>query len=187
MLMPILPGLVKPRCGATVVAAAIVLLSVVGTAGADWTKVSNSGAGADDFTGYVDTATIERSGDLAKMADLRDYRQAQVLKASGKTYFSKRVSVEYHCKEEKMRWLELVHYAAAMGKGEVVHRDDKPRQWISVNSGTVAETRWKIACGQKKLRTAVAASDLNEAAMPGARAGLPALPIYHGFIIEGML
>lgn len=86
-----------------------------------------------------------------------------------------------------MRWLELVHYAAAMGKGEVVHRDDKPRQWISVNSGTVAETRWKIACGQKKLRTAVAAFDLNEAAMPGARAGLPTLQMYHGFIIEGML
>jgi hypothetical protein len=155
--------------GARTVVFSVVLLCISGNASADWTKVSNSGAGADDFTGYVDTATIERSGDVAKMADLRDYRQPQLLKASGKSYLSKRVSVEYQCKEEKMRWLELVHFAAAMGKGEVVHRDDQPRSWISVNRGTVAETRWKIACGQKKLRTVVAEADAAGAVIAPAR------------------
>ena len=150
--------------------AAVALGGLVGTANAEWSKVSNSGAGGDDFTGYVDASTIERSGDTAKMADLRDYRQAQTAKANGMPYLSKRVNAEYHCKEEKMRWLELVYYAAAMGKGEVVLREDKPRPWISVNGGTVAETRWKIACGQKKLRTVVAEAGTDHAVVGPLRA-----------------
>lgn len=81
-----------------------------------------------------------------------------------------------------MRWLELVHYAAAMGKGEVVHLDEKPRPWISVTGGTVAETRWKIACGQKKLRTAVAVSDVSEAAKSEAGPGRPHWLFFQEFL-----
>ena len=66
--------------------------------------------------------------------------------------------------------IQVIDLDAAMGKGEVIFREDKPRPWISVNGGTVAETRWKIACGQKKLRTVVAEAGTDHAAVGPLRA-----------------
>ena len=97
---------------------------------------------------YADTATIRRVGDKVIMWEVGDFKA--VNKSGNKSFISMRKQQEYVCKEKQIRTLTMILYADGMGKGEVVHTDNKLRNWEPVTPGSYGEFLWRTACGVKR-------------------------------------
>ena len=121
----------------------LMLLLTATAASAEWTVVNVD----DESVGYVDRATIRRSGNFVKMWFLWDYKKAREI--GGKSTLSGRNQYEYDCKEEKVRSLALTTFSGQMGNGTVNYTDSDTGKWSPVAPDSVGETVWKIACGKK--------------------------------------
>ena len=121
---------------------ALVLTST--SAAADWTAV---GVGDYIASAYADKATIRRTGPLAKMSGMYDFRR-QDFTPAGKRLFSTVVLREYDCGERRVRLLSSIDFAGAMGTGEVVDTSDRAGRWESIVAGGVDEAFWNIACNR---------------------------------------
>jgi len=117
------------------------------TAATDWASSCSSQAyGGTEV--YVARSTIRRSGDLAKMWDMYDFKTVQTI--AGKRVLSVRNQHEYDCKSARRRMLSTTGFAGHMGKGAVVAFDNTPMAWERVTSGDFVEAcYWKVACGKK--------------------------------------
>ena len=111
-----------------------------------WAEWTVSG-GSDEFTQYIDIATIRRNGNFVKMWDLKDFKTVE--KISDYSFLSQKVQSEYDCKEERERLLAFSWFSGKMGSGTVVYSDNDPTKWIPIQPDSVAETLWKIVCGKK--------------------------------------
>jgi hypothetical protein len=121
----------------------VLLLTVSSGALAEWIPVATS----LDYTAYVNPTTVRRSGDMAKMWGMYDYKNA---KAFGKKqYLSTRSQIEYDCKEERLRNIFTTMSVGNLGAGEVVYVSDGiPGNWTPISPGSVGATLWEIACGK---------------------------------------
>ena len=127
--MPVMKGLA---------ACLMLLISVAAWAG--WNSVGEDNAA----TVYADPATIARSGNMAKLWSLLDYKDFQRMVEVG--YFSQKTLVEYDCAERKARGLSLSLHAEHMGEGKVIYEDASPHEWNPVPAQSIAEALWTIAC-----------------------------------------
>jgi hypothetical protein len=91
----------------------ILWLAVSTNAPAAWTKASESEAG----TGYVDRATITRSGDNVTMWELTD---CKVVPDRGNPYKSVKRQFEFDCKDKRIRVLSSSACAGNMASGRTV-------------------------------------------------------------------
>jgi hypothetical protein len=107
-----------------------------------WKAVDESGA----QTTYADADSIARSGDASRMWWLLDYASFQRMVEVG--YFSQKTRTEFDCVQRRTRMLELSLRAEHMGEGKAIYSDDTPRDWEPVETGSVTEKLWKIACQQ---------------------------------------
>src|SRR6476661_6904689 len=89
------------------------LLTSSTDAAAGWTKASESQAG----TGYIDAASIVRSGDNATMWELTDYK---VVPDPDNPYKSVKRQFEFDCKDKRIRLLSTSAYSGQMAKAEIV-------------------------------------------------------------------
>ena len=120
------------------------LLVTATAASAEWTVVAG---GNNEFTLYLDMATIRRNGNLVKLWDLMDYKTTQEF--SNHSFLSTKQQTEYDCKEERGRQLAYSFFSGQMGSGKNVNTNNDTGKWAPIQPGSVGEAKWKIACGKK--------------------------------------
>lgn len=119
----------------------MLLLTVVSnSAMAEWVDVGSN----ENITIYVDPATVKRSGHLAKMWQLSDFKTSQ--KDMGEKYLSAKDQNEYDCKEVKWRRRASSQHSGNMGGGKVVYKDSFTTRWKPVPPDSGTEIMWKFAC-----------------------------------------
>jgi len=118
-----------------------VLLST--SAMADWTAV---GSGDYIASAYADKASIRRTGPLAKMSGMYDFKR-QDFTPGGKGLYSTVVLREYDCSERRVRLLSSIDFSGAMGTGEPVDTSNRVGRWEAIVAGALDEALWNIACG----------------------------------------
>ena len=107
---------------------------------AEWTKVDWT----DEYTNYVDLATIQVNGYRVKMWHLVDYKTVQKFNKGG--FLSIKSQYEYDCQEAQTRGLATTAYSGNMGYGQVIGNDYTQYPWHPVQPGSVKEDNFKIAC-----------------------------------------
>lgn len=112
-------------------------------ASAKWTNA----AANDDYTVFVDLEGLDKSGNLVKMSELRNFKANQTF--SGKQYLSVKSLEEFDCRKKRSRSLVGTLLAGNMGLGKVVHTENVVEEWRPVEAATEGEILWKIACGKK--------------------------------------
>ena len=112
---------------------------------AEWTKVGES-TNKGGFTAYADLTSIQKVSDKAKMWALFDYKIMQ--KVGGAEFLSEKIRREYHCKEKQMRKLAFKLYSWNMEDGQLVRSYSQPQEWEAVQSGSIDEAEWEVACSK---------------------------------------
>lgn len=119
----------------------MMLLSVVSNSAiAEWIDVGSN----ENTTIYVDPATVQRAGNMAKMWHLTDFKMAH--QDMGDKYMSTKDQNEYDCKEAKLRRRASSQHSGNMGKGKVVYSDSFTSRWKPVPPDSGTEILWKFAC-----------------------------------------
>jgi len=113
---------------------------------AEWTAVEwNHEDGG--LTLYVDHTTIRKTGNRVKILSLTDF---EVVNKEGEiSLFSSRVQNEYDCKGKKMRQLFYSLYSGSMGSGKMEYSNSEYQKWVPVESRSMEEAMWRIACSKK--------------------------------------
>jgi hypothetical protein len=121
-----------------------VLALLSGNAAAEWTAVR----GADEIhTPFADRSTIRRSGAIARMSGMYDFRK-QDYTPDGKGLYSTVVLREYDCAARRVRLLSYIDFSDHMGTGTVVGTGNAPGRWENLVPGALDEAYWTIACGE---------------------------------------
>jgi hypothetical protein len=116
-------------------------------AGQQWELLGTSAAnGGMDV--YVARSSIRRSGRLARMWDMWDFKTAHAFE--GKPFLSARNEYEYDCAGARRRMLSTVGYSGHMGQGSVVGSGDAVLTWEQVPRDGPIHDYWKIACSKTK-------------------------------------
>jgi len=124
---------------------ALMLVMLSGNAVAEWVRIGEN----NRSVAYVETA-IRRSGDIAVMWVLFDYKSIQESPRSGKRYLSEKAQREIDCRSERERVLFFTWHAEQMGNGAVVYNGRKATDWEPTSSpGSYANGFWKFACRKK--------------------------------------
>jgi hypothetical protein len=93
---------------------------------------------------YVARTDIRRSGALAQMSDLWDFKSAHLFQ--GKSFLSTRNLYEYDCVSSRRRMLSTTGFSGHMAQGAVVGSGNSAGLWEEIaTTGPVHDT-WKIAC-----------------------------------------
>tara|TARA_Y100001936_G_scaffold244586_1_gene285203 strand:- start:16408 stop:16764 length:357 start_codon:yes stop_codon:yes gene_type:complete len=95
---------------------------------------------------YIDTATIQRSNNLAKMWSLTNIsKNIKNIKPGEKSFTIKAVH-EYDCTGRKSRTLFVAWHNDYMGTRRIIRSSETPdAKWKSIKPG-IREYSWKIAC-----------------------------------------
>lgn len=128
----------------------LLLAAASGGALADWSKWEMVDR-TESFIVYADTATIRKTGDIARMWDLSDAKTEKafaVIKAS-RSFKSER---EYDCAKQQLRLLYISWHSGNMGEGAIIGSDANAGNWQPALLGTIGERLWKIACGKDRGR-----------------------------------
>ena len=117
------------------------------TAAAKWEHAgSHTAYGGMEI--YSDRVTMSRSGDLAKLWEMLDFKTQQVI--GGYRVLSVQSHFEYDCKGARRRMLSTVGFSGHMGKKVVVDTGGgAPEPWQSVAPDTYQGELRKIACAKK--------------------------------------
>ncbi|MDP2761779.1 MAG: hypothetical protein Q8O64_15555 [Sideroxyarcus sp.] len=118
----------------------MVLAVVSSSAMAEWVNVGSN----ENLAIYVDPATVQRVGNMAKMWHLTDFKRAK--KDMGEWYLSAKDQNEYDCKEVKLRRCASSQHSKNMGGGKVVYSDSYITKWRPVPPDSGIEIMWKFAC-----------------------------------------
>jgi hypothetical protein len=116
---------------------------------AEWTQIGES----IDYTGYVDLATIQRTGSVVKMWDLMDYKTPR--RGLGLSFLSQQGQSEYDCKSKKMRVMSFAWFSGNLGNGQILHNSTanlSTQKWNLVLALSTSEALWNIACGNVKIK-----------------------------------
>lgn len=119
-----------------------VLLLLSAPAWAEWTLVALNDN--EKTVVYADLATIRKSGNMAKMWSLYDYKTVRRVVAV--SILSHKDQNEYDCGEERYRTLYSSWYSGNMGSGDSVFSDSDPKKWDPLPPESVIESLWKVAC-----------------------------------------
>ena|SRR3989338_622319 len=122
----------------------MMLLSVMSSSAmAGWVKVGSN----EKTTIYVDSATIQRTGHMAMMWHLIDFKTAK--KDMGEAYVSTKDQNEYDCNEKKLRRRAFSEHSKNMGGGEVVYSDSFTTKWKPVTPESGIQILLETACGKR--------------------------------------
>ena len=112
---------------------------------AGWENAVENSTGG--LTVYVDSSTIHRSGTIAKMWVLFDYKNRE--KWGDQLYKSTKMQEEFDCAEERSRNIYLIVFVGNMGDGKVITAIDKPDIWAPIGPDSIGEHVWQVACGKR--------------------------------------
>lgn len=114
-------------------------------AAADWTGV---GRANEIYSAYADRGSIRRTGDLATMHGLYDFRR-QDFTPDGRGLYSTAVLREYDCAGRRVRLLSSIDFAGRMGEGAPVSANRTPGRWEAVLEGGIDGAFLRVACGME--------------------------------------
>ncbi len=114
-------------------------------AAAEWTAV---GRANEIYAGFADKASIRRSGDLASMHGLYDFRR-QDFTPEGRGLYSTAVLREYDCDGRRVRLLSSIDFSGHMGAGDAVSTNTRSGRWETIVAGGIDAAYWEIACSTK--------------------------------------
>jgi hypothetical protein len=104
---------------------------------AEWVAVSES----NDLVAYIEPSSIRRNGNLRKVWQVQDLKQRDEHGA-----MSRRLLVEYDCKDERFRVLSTSTHAEPMAAGKALVLVDIPSAWSAFAPDTPAEDTLEIIC-----------------------------------------
>ena len=106
---------------------------------ADWVKVSET----DSHTAYIDPDTIRKDGNLRRVWQVSDLKQR-----NDRGVMSRRVLMEYDCKEARKRILQFSSHSDPMAGGRVLISDSEPDPWDYIPPETPVQTIMRIVCAK---------------------------------------
>ena len=113
---------------------------------AEWTAVEKINQG--EMSVYVDSDTINRSGDVVKMWELWDFKTTRT--EPKPPHMSVKSQREFDCTKKVGRLLAVTAFSGNMGSGKVVYSySDFEHQRIPIEPGSVAESVWKVVCSKE--------------------------------------
>ena len=136
------PGIsaIKRLCGA------LVFATLAAGAHAAWER---AGATDDGMVIYADASTLQKTGDVAKMWGMLDYKTPEK-DGAGRAYQSVKLLQEFDCKAAQGRTRYFSFHAGPMASGQLVHSELRvDSEWLPANRARPGETLWKVACGKK--------------------------------------
>lgn len=95
---------------------------------------------------YYDPVSMQRSGNMAKMWEMWDFKTTQDI--GGQRVLSVTIRYEYDCKSARRRMLSTTGFSGHGGKGVVVDTGTEVDPWEPVSPGYIEEM-WKVACSRK--------------------------------------
>lgn len=127
---------------------ALMLLAVVScNVSAEWLEVGtvNSRGG---YTVYADPSTFSKTGNVAKIWSLSDYKTAQT-ELSGISFLSAMTLTQYDCEREQVLNLAVSFHSENMRRGDVISSFTfNDQDWRPVWPGSTDERLWKLVCGK---------------------------------------
>lgn len=126
----------------------LLLVALSGSAGAEWTKVTEEKDGSAVY--YSDVSSIQNSsGGVVRIWELNDFKEQD---ANGSK--STKIQAEYNCLQEQFRVHSVIVYSQNMASGEMIATlspSDTKYQPIPTDSAEteVAYAMLKFACGKK--------------------------------------
>ena len=115
-------------------------LLIASAAHADWVPVGP--AGIAQF--FIDKATIKRKADTVQVWEL-----VNMEKVDGEGVHSSRFLVEYDCKGQRSRGLDMLTYTEPMGSGKLLQQlGPDPDGWETIPPESIFSQRMATACGK---------------------------------------
>jgi hypothetical protein len=112
---------------------------------ADWTSV---GTADEIYAAYADADSIRRSGAMATMHGLYDFRR-QDFTPEGRGLYSTVVLREYDCAARRVRLLHAVDFSGHMGAGVAVMTSSRLGRWEAVHEAGIDDAFLRVACATR--------------------------------------
>ncbi len=100
--------------------------------------------GADGTTFYIDRDSIKKDGNLLRVWELQDLKEKGPLDEK-----SRRILVEYDCKNERRRVMSFSFHADQMGAGLTLKSDQTPGKWNLMVPNTTGSVVFQVATALK--------------------------------------
>ncbi len=94
-------------------------------------------------TYYYDPATIRKDGSMRRVWRIQQLKQRI---ADGEK--SRRMRIEYDCKEERYRILSASIHSEPMAEGKVIYSEIKDNIWTVIPPASASEAMFKIVCAK---------------------------------------
>ena len=121
----------------------LTLVFICTSADAEWSKLGES-EDKGGYTTYADMGSIHSYQGKVKMWSLLDFKVEQ--KIPGTNFLSKRIRREYDCNGAHIRTLAFKLYSWNMEQGKLVRSYNQPRNWKKIETNSMDEIEWKLAC-----------------------------------------
>lgn len=95
---------------------------------------------------YVDRGTIRKTGNVAQMWDLMDFKSPRTI--AGSRFLSVHNQYAYDCANVRRRMLATRGYSDHMARGNVIASDDNGLPWEPIPADSPFMTHWKTACAK---------------------------------------
>ena len=113
------------------------LMMLTGSAWAKWVMYFET----KTITYYYDPATIHKDGNMRQVWRIQQLKQRI---ADGEK--SRRMRIEYDCKEERYRILSASVHSEPLAEGKVIYSENKDNIWTVIPAASAAEAMFKIVC-----------------------------------------
>lgn len=115
----------------------LLIAFVAAPAWAEWVAVSES----NDLIAYIEPASIRKNGNFRKVWQVQNLKQRDEHGA-----MSRRLLIEYDCKDERFRVLLTSTHSEPMAAGKTLVSSDEPSGWTPFRPDTPAEDTLEIVC-----------------------------------------
>ncbi len=106
----------------------------------------------DNTRVFVDPASAQRSGDIARVTHLVRWGEVQADEGIP-VYRSTVVHSTYDCEKKLEKFISSMAYSGTMGNGtEVLEDDNAAPDWYSISPDSMEEKLWQAACRGKEAR-----------------------------------
>ena len=118
----------------------VCLMMLAGSAWAEWVVYSKD---EEDGTFYLDPATIRKDGNMRRVWRVQELKQRT---ADGEK--SRRMRIEYDCKEERYRILSASVHSEPMAGGTVLTQEGEANDWTAIPPNTTGERVFNLVCAK---------------------------------------
>lgn len=116
----------------------IAMFFIAPIANAEWIKVFENIRGT---TSYVDTDSIQASGQYRKVWELQNYKTP-----ASNGMLSMKMRKEYDCKEEMTKLISFTAYKGIMGRGDVLGTVNSPDEWQPISKNPGGKGAFRYVC-----------------------------------------